>query len=31
MCYTKEGIVKDRREMLKVKLKSLADEARISS
>lgn len=29
MSLTKEGIVRDRREMLKVKLKSLADEARI--
>jgi hypothetical protein len=29
MCYTKEGALKDRREMLKVKVKSLADEARI--
>lgn len=29
MCYTKEGALKDRREMLKVKLKSLAEESRI--
>jgi hypothetical protein len=29
MCYTKEGTLRDRREMLRVKIKSLADEARI--
>ena len=29
MCYTKDGLLKDRREMLRVKSKSLAEEARI--
>lgn len=29
MCYSKEGKLIDRREMLRVKVKSLADEARI--
>ena len=29
MCCTKDGVLKDRREMLKVKVKSLAEEARI--
>lgn len=29
MCYNKEGVVVDRREMLRVKAKSLAEEARI--
>lgn len=28
MCYTKEGALVDRREMLRIKVKSLADEAR---
>lgn len=29
MCYNKDGVVIDRREMLRVKAKSLAEEARI--
>lgn len=29
MCYSKEGKIADRREMLRVKLKSLAEEAKI--
>lgn len=29
MCFTKEGVLVDRRELLKIKLKSLSDEARI--